>query len=396
MFLPDGHHFVFTVIGGDAGGLYVASLDSPERKRVSPVALTPGFSSPDVLLFLRDATLLAQRIDLKRFDLIGEPMRVAEGVDRIGPTGAFAVSPSGTLVSWTGSRTVTQPTWFERDGTAAGTLGPPAPYMNLALSHDGQYAAVDRFDATPGIWLLDRARGTTTRATFGEGYESTPVWSPDAAAFVFAGARDTSPNLYLKRIGTAGEEEHLFRTTVQSFPQSWSPDGRFVAYVTIDVKTRADIWLVPMVGEHKPTPFIQTQFSEHHARISPDGRWMAYSSNESGRESVYVTRFPQPGGKWSVSPNGGGFPIWRRDSRELFYRAPDGQIMAVPVAAGTDFAPGVPIPLFKPPAFLGGMGAGTFYDVAPDGRFLVNTFVERTSPPATVVVNWRPGVAPKP
>ena len=170
VFLPDGRHFVFTMIATDVGGIYVASLDSPERKRVSPDALTPGFSSPDVLFFLQDSTLMAQRIDLKRFDLIGEPRRIAEGVDRIGPAGAFAVSQSGTLVSWTGSRTVTQPTWFERDGTAAGTLGPPAPYMNLALSHDGQYAAVDRFDATPGIWLLDRARGTTTRATFGGAY----------------------------------------------------------------------------------------------------------------------------------------------------------------------------------------------------------------------------------
>ena len=237
LFLPDGRHFLFGIVGRDTAGIYVASLDSPERKRVSPEASMLGFSSPDFLFFMRDRTLMAQRLDLKRLELTGEPIRVAEGIDRLGPGAAFAVSPSGTLAYWAGARNITQPTWFQRDGTAAGTLGPPAAYMNVALSFDGQQAAVDRFDPTPGIWLLDAARGTATRATFGKAYESTPVWSPDAAAFVFAAARDTPPNLYLKRIGMAGEEERLFRNTLQSFPQSWSPDGRFIAYVTVDPKT---------------------------------------------------------------------------------------------------------------------------------------------------------------
>ena len=175
-----------------------------------------GFSSPDLLFFMRDRTLMAQRLDLNRLEVTGEPIRVAEGVDRLGLSAAFAVSASGTLAYWAGARTITQPTWFRRDGTAAGTLGSPAGYMNVALSFDGRQAAVDRFDLTPGIWLLDTARGTATRATFGAVYESTPVWSPDAAAFVFAAARDTPPNLYLKRIGTAGEGERLFGTAAQS------------------------------------------------------------------------------------------------------------------------------------------------------------------------------------
>ena len=170
-------------------------------------------------------------------------------------------------------------------------------------------------------------------------------------------------------------------------------DGRFIAYITIDPKTKADIWLVPIAGDRKPTPFVQTQFNERHARISPDGRWMAYSSDESGTRNVYVTRFPEGGGKWLVSTNGGGFPVWRRDSRELFYWAPDDTLMAVAVAPGPDFAPGAPAPLFKPRAHEGGLGVGSFYDVAPDGRFLINIFVERTSPPATVVLNWQAGIA---
>ncbi len=394
LFLPDGHHFLFGIVGGDAGGQYVASLDSTERKRLSMGPSMLGFSSPDFLFFMRDRTLIAQRFDMKRLDVTGEPIRVAEGVDSLGYSSTFAVSASGALVYWTGDRTITQPTWFQRDGTEMGTLGPSAPYINLALSFDGRHAAVDRFDLTPGIWLLDRARGTATRATSGAQYESTPVWSPDAGAFVFAAARDTPPNLYVKRVGTAAEEERLFRTVLQSFPQSWSADGRFIAYATIDPATSSDIWILPVSGDRKPTPFLRTQFYEGHARISPDGRWMAYSSNESGSQGVYVTRFPEPGGKWQVSTNGGNFPVWRRDGRELFYRAFDGKIMAVPIAPGSDFTPGAPIPLFQPRAAIGALGLGTFYDVAPDGRFLVNIFVERTSPPATVVLNWRPGSAP--
>jgi serine/threonine protein kinase len=395
-FLPDGRRFIFVVIGGDGAGSYVASLDSARPTRISDQSFA-GFSAPDFLFFLRDRTLMVQRVDLERFNLLGQPVRVADGIDRIGPSAAFAVSASRTLVYLQGSRVITQPTWFERDGTPAGTLGPPAAYMNLALSPDGNQAAADRFDDTPGIWLLHRALGTATRATFGGMYESTPVWAPDAAAFVFAAARDTPPNLYVKRMGAPGAEERLFRNAFQMFPQSWSPDGRFIAYVTITPKTRADIWVVPTTGDRVPTPFLQTEFEEGSARISPDGRWMAYSSNESGTHGVYVTRFPQGGGKWSVAPKGGSFPIWRRDSRELYYRAPGGLLMAVPIGTGSDFEPGVATPLFNPSAAVGALGLGTFYDVAPDGRFLINVFVERASPPATVVLNWRPdGEHPEP
>ena len=140
--------------------------------------------------------------------------------------------------------------------------------MNVALSFDGRQAAIDRFDRTPGIWLLDRERGTATRATSGAIYESTPVWSPDASSFVFAAARDTPPNLYVKRIGTVGQEERLFQTVLQSFPQSWSADGHFIAYVTVDPKTHSDIWILPLSGDRKPTPFLQTQFNEDHPRRS--------------------------------------------------------------------------------------------------------------------------------
>ena len=393
LFLPDGRHFLFGILGGDRAGIYVAGLGGPEPRRLSLEATSSpsvhGFSSPDFFFFVRDGSLMAQRLDLQRLDVIGEPVRVAEDVQTTGPAAAFAVSASGTLVHWAGSRDITQPTWFQRDGSPAGTLGNPAAYGNVALSFDGRHLAADRSDPTRAIWVLDVARGTTTRATFGGYYESTPVWSPDASSFVFAAARDSPPNLYLKLIGALGDDEPLFRTTLQSFPQSWSRDGRYLSYVTVDPKTRADIWLLPMTGERKPTVFLDSPFHESHSRISPDGRWMAYASDESGRQGVYVTRFPTPGGKWQVSTAGGGGPVWRHDSREIFYRAPDGTLMAVPVTPGSDFDAGAPVPLFRPRAAAGSLGVGTFYDVAPDGRFLVNVFVERTSPPAIVVLNWQ-------
>jgi eukaryotic-like serine/threonine-protein kinase len=164
-----------------------------------------------------------------------------------------------------------------------------------------------------------------------------------------------------------------------------------VAYVTIEPKTGADIWLVPTRGEAKPAPLIRTQYLEQYPRISPDGHWLAYVSNETGRFEVYVTRFPTAEGRQQISPDGGSFPVWRRDGRELYYIVRDGMVMTVRIQATADgeISPSRPVQLFKAPAFVVGPGLGTFYDIAPDGRFLFNVFLRRTSPPATVVLNWR-------
>ena len=334
VFLPDGRHFVFNGLARVGGGVRVGSLDSAEHKLVLPDYAVVGFSAPDQLFVARSGNLMAQAFDLARLQLTGDPVLVAEGIATLGPSAASAVaSATGALVYWTGARDITQPTWVRRDGTAMTTVGPAGEFMNVALSNDGGRLAVDRFDAQPGIWLLDIARGSVTRSTFGAIYESTPVWAPDGRSFVFASARDTPPNLFLKRLD-ASEDERLFRNTLQTFPQSWSPDGQSIAHVVVDPKMRADIWLLPLSGNRQPAPFLQTSFHEYHARISPDGRWMAYVSNESGRDEVYVTRFPRAAGKWPVSSNGGNSPVWRRDSRELFYHAHDGQLMAVSVGAG--------------------------------------------------------------
>ncbi len=274
LLLPDGRRFLFTAIDGDNGSVFVGSLDSAERTRVSIPASAFGFRVPDMLFFLNDRTLVAQHLDLASLQLTGEPTRVAEGVWKVGIGAAFAVSPSGTVVYWSGPRTVTQPTWFRRDGTAVGTLGTPAGYMNVAVSRDGRQAAVDRFDATPGIWVLDSARAGT-RITFGGIYESTPVWSPDAKAFAFAAARNGPPSVYIQTVGAASEGDHLYGTASQTlFPQSWSHDGRFMAFVSTDPQTEADIWLLALTGDRKAMPLLRTRFSRN-TRANLAGRPLA-------------------------------------------------------------------------------------------------------------------------
>jgi Tol biopolymer transport system component len=393
VFLPDRRHFIYSTIAAKVE-VYVGSLDSGERKPMGVDGLAIGVVEPDILLFAKeDRALMAQRFDRGNLTMVGDPVRVAEDLDEQGPAVGAAVSPTGTLVSWSGARVITQPTWVNRAGAAIGTVGPPAAYVNLMLSPDGTQVAVDRFDPNPAVWLLDVVRGTPTRATFGGTYESTPVWSPDGRSLAFASAREGPPNLFLKQLTVSGAEERLVRTPFQSFPLTWSPDGRYLLYVTLEPKTARDIWLLPMTGERTPSPLLRTAFNEGLPRISPDGRWLAYASTESGANAIYVTAFPEPGAKWRVSPESGSFPVWSRDGRELFYVAPGGLLTAVPIRPGPSFDSGTAVPLFKVNALIGGVGGGTFYDVAKDGRFLVNLLVEHRSPPISVVLNLRSTLA---
>ena len=394
-FLPDGRQYVFGLIGGDGAGVYLASLDSADRTQLVPGPVWPALTGRGDLMFWSGNNLMSQRLDVAGRRMLGDPVLVAENVVRIGPTPGMAVSARGDVIHWAGDLNVTQLTWMSREGKALGTVGTPGPYMNLRISPDGTRAVVDRFDPQPSIWVVDLQRPTMSRLTSGNIYDSTPIWAPDGKSFVFALATDTPPNLFVKTLDAQGEVRRLARNTLQSFPQSWSRDG-LIAFVVIDRRTRSDIWLVPASGDREPWPIIQTTFGESHAQVSPDSRWLAYVSDESGQNQVYVTQFPKPSGKWTVSSGAGGWPVWRPDSRELYYRAPDGTLMAVAVGAEADFQASAARPLFKPEARPGHLGIGTYYDVAADGRFLVNVFVERSSSPAVVVLNWAPPVSKAP
>jgi Tol biopolymer transport system component len=396
-FLPDGRHFMFAKLAGEASGIYVGSLDSGELKvlmRIDPSSgdfpSSPAFAPPGYLLFARRGVLLAQPFDVERLELAGEPFRVAEGVDNVGPWASFSVSRNGVLAYWSRGFDTTQLTWVDRTGRATGTVGAPGAYGHIALSSDGTRVALERSNPADGIWVVDIARGGTVRIA-SEVYTTSPVWSPDGDAILYAAARDTPPNLFVKRLSASGETERLVQTPIQHFPTHWSPDGRLAIYVVFDAKTRADLWMMPVFGDRTPTLILQTPANEYNARISPDGRWIAYESDESGRYEVYVTSFPRPGRRWLVSVNGGKEPVWGRDGRELYYLSDSGNrtLTAVPVSTSPSFEPGVPAPLFESRAVrVPAGGPGATYDVAGDGRFLINTLVERSSAPLSVVLNW--------
>src|SRR6266516_3530025 len=399
-FLPDGRHFLYLArsVQRENTGIYIGALDSKERKLLLNADSSVAYAPPGFLLFLRERTLMAQTFDTDKLQLAGEPFPIAEQVGSNAVTGRafFSVSETRVLAFLSNNAANTQLAWFDRGGKQIASVGQPAVDSGLRFSPDEKRLAVVRFDpqaGSPDIWLIDLARNTPSRFTFDPASESSPVWSPDGSRIVFASNRDGVANLYQKLSSGAGNDEVLLKSADPSSPQDWSADGRFILYNMLSPRTGVDIWLLPLFGDQKPTPFIQTEFSEIQARFSPDGRWVAYASNESGSFQVYVQSFPSSGGKWQVSTGGGAHPQWRREGKELFYLAPDRKLMAVEVnGAGPTFVPGVPVPLFEvhvSPNFPG-PGGVTYYDVTGDGqRFLANTLVGESAPvPFTIVMNW--------
>jgi Tol biopolymer transport system component len=285
--------------------------------------------------------------------------------------------------------------WFDRAGKQLGVLGEPAAYDDIELSPDGQQASV----SLPGqggtdIWLYDVARGIKNPFTFGPADERALIWSPDGRRVVFNSRRKGQMNLYQKSADGSGAEEVLLEDKLLKFPMSWSADGKSLLYRSTGGPTNNDLFVLPLSGDRKPIPFVNTPFAEASGAFSPDGRWVAYASNESGRNEVYVAPFPGPGGKRrQVSTAGGGFPRWRRDGTEIFYVAPDRKLVAAAVnGRGASFEVGAVKPLFETRI----PGPRYEYAVTADGqRFLINTESEQAgATPITVVTNWMAGLKP--
>jgi dipeptidyl aminopeptidase/acylaminoacyl peptidase len=404
-FLPDGLHFLFVALTGPVtGDVYVGALDSHDVKLLLRSNSAAVYSPSGHMLFLRETTLMAQPFDLSTVSTRGEAVAVALGVGRFFMMISFAVSDNGTLIYRTAGARQTRLAWVNRAGQTQGSGASAGVYDEMALSPDDKRVAFAR----PGqsgtdVWLTDLDRRITSRFTFRPLINNVPIWSPDGQQIVFASARDGLLDLYRRASDASSPDELLLKLNAQPilFPSDWSADGRFLTYYRTDPKTQLDIWTLslgidrrPIGAGHpesaeggKPVPFLQGDFNESQGQFSPDGRWIAYVSDESGGQQVYVQSFPTPTGQRQISTEGGTQPRWRRDGKELFYLAPDRKLMAVTVKTGATFEADAPRAMFQTELNVAEMRQS--YAVSADGnRFLLNTSLGTESPPITVVLNW--------
>jgi serine/threonine protein kinase/Tol biopolymer transport system component len=405
MFLPDGRHFLYLAanFGGrtDVNGIYLGSLDSPERKLLVQATSNVGYAPPGFLLYVRDGELVAHAFDAGRGQMVGDAVPLAAGIARVGTVAyaAFSVSQTGTLVYQESlSAGYSDLAWFDRSGRRIRSQGEPGEYGNPRLSADGKRLAVDMVDPSGNddIWTIDLDSGNALRLTFDAALEALPIWSPDGTRVAFNSFRGGPGNLYAKLASGAGPEETILNADVRLRPSDWSPDGRFILYTVRQPTTGSgDLWILPVAGDHRPIPIIQSPFDEDEGQFSPDGRWVAYSSNETGKVEVYVAPFSegtvQPTGKWQVSINGGSEARWRRDGKELFYLSSDQKLMSRDIRPGTTFEPGPVTELFqvRPRDAVSSTEMFT-YDVAADGRtFLINAAIDEPNPsPVSIVLDW--------
>jgi eukaryotic-like serine/threonine-protein kinase len=303
----------------------------------------------------------------------------------------FSVSSGDVLVTQTGKgASFSQLTWFDRTGKPTGTVGMPGPYANVRLSPDGRRVVADQTNSDGrniDIWIHEPVGGTTTRLTFGLTDHQTPLWSPDGKQILFSLNRNLGVQLYLKNADGSGSEEEVADLGALTLANAWdwSRDGKYVL-----VRKGNELWYLSC-ADRVAKPLLQAKWTVQNAQFSPDGRWMAYASNETGNTEIYVSPFPNANGKWQVSSAGGQEPRWRQDGKELFYLTPDGKMMAVAVTTGASFKAGSPISLFQTHRRQPVSALEVFsYDVSGDGqRFLIATKMDEGNPaPLSVLLNW--------
>ena len=410
-FLPDGRHFLYSRFSSvlENNGLYVGSLDAkPEQQGLTQVLATPFggqfMASPGgngKVLFLRETTesaLWSQEFDTSLLALTGEPELVLSHVGHNPAFGFFGASAGALVYQNAPGEGMAQMAWFDRHGKRGASFGEPASlYSQPVLSPDGSRVAMTKFDGgNIDVWVYNVVRNVNQRLTSDPALEDSPVWSLDGERLAFASSRAGHYDLYQIAASGEGREELLYASLQNKLPTSWSPDGGFLLYDAQAPGTAGDIWMLPLHGTSQPTPvpLVHTQANESGGTFSPDARWIAYVSDDSGLAEVYVQPFlpsasvnSMAGPKVLVSRKGGRRPRWRADGKELFYDAPDGALMSVAVTGGVTFRPGIPQLLFRtPPAWFSEANATI------DGmRFLVPIPVQQMSAqPFTVVLNWQP------
>jgi Tol biopolymer transport system component/aminoglycoside phosphotransferase (APT) family kinase protein len=380
--------------GAEEDRIMVASTGEPSAGDPVIAASSNVVIASDRLLFVRERTLLAQPFDSKSAAVSGDAVPIAEDVLYLGGArlGVFSASQDGLLAYQTGDvQRETELVWLDRQGQVVGQLGAGVLHRGIVLANDGEYAAAEVLDEATGasdVWIYDVSRGLRTRFTFDPNMDWFPVWSPDGRRIAFASNRNGTNDIWAKDVGGASNEEPLLEDPDNDVgPMSWSRDGRWIVIIRVDSDNNSDIWALPTDGGD-PVALAASSFDESTPSLSPDGRWLAYASDESGKSEVYVTTFPNPARRWQVSTEGGELPQWRADGRELFFIRPDGTLAAAEVnGTGDTFSVGEVGALFswtQTPAY------GWPYGVTGDGqRFLVNRSLSSTeSAPLTLALNW--------
>ena len=396
-FLPDGKHFLYLAANFsgqfDKNVILLGSLDSSEKRTIVSSDSNPAYAEPGYLLYRRDNALVAQRFDPRTYALSGEPRTISDGVQYFPQTdlALFGVAGNKTLVVQTGKGAAkSQLVWFDRSGKQLGTVGHPGFFADPSLSPDGRHVAFQQTDSDGrhvDIWIHDLANDAIARLTFGPGLDELPVWSPDAKRVAYAANHNLNYGLYQKSADGSGSEQEMAKSS-GAFRQGfwdWSHDGQYLL-----VWKSGELWYLSH-SDLQLKPLFQGNWIVRNAQFSPDGKWIAYSSNETGNWEIYVSPFPAVNSKWQVSRGSGEEPRWRRDGKELFYLSAEGKMMAVSVKASPNFEAGTPRELFQT-HLRQSISANDLvsYDLSADGRrFLINTKVnEPNATPLAIVLNW--------
>ncbi len=398
VFLPDGNHFFYSTLsaigsGSDLDVVRIATLDSSMNKIVfrgtSNVQYAGGY-----LMFIRQGTLMAQHFDAGSFEVVGDPVPVAEQVIYSPPysRGSFSLSQNGVLILQSGENQAQHAAIFDLAGnrlSLISDLNPASP----RFSPDGTKIAffiVDPQSRNGDIWVHELARGASSRVTFSPLLDITPIWSPKGDTIVFQSNRNGGYDLFIKSANGEGEDQLLVRSSRNKSAVDWSPDGRYIAYQSNgDPKTKNDIWLLPMFGDRQPIPFVHTEFNESPGTFSPDGRWLLYTSDETGRNEIYARLVDGSGGKYQITTDGGRKPIWKSDMKRLYFSSMERKLVEAFVRTGPSSIVVDSVRTLFDYESRGIVG-NTISDISSDAKRVIGVVTEskQTSAPITLVINW--------
>ncbi len=403
-FLPDGRHFLYQVRFGAPGKntIFAGSLDSKDRREILAVDTDAVYGS-GYLLFRRNERLVAAPFDPERLQIRGDPVELVKGIEYFPPTSKsiFSVGADVLAYSSRSDARLSRLAWFDRAGHELGQVGPPGIYIGPRLSSDGRKLAVsliEQLAVPPDVWVFDTALGTSVRSTERPGPDLNPVFSPDGARIFFAGSRVSGTwGIFETSTSGTGEPKAVLESPLSTMPTDISSDGRFLLYREFSAATRGDLKVLPLTGERRPFTFLASPFDEDAATISPDGRWVAYVSEETGRKEVYVATFPEPTRRHRISTEGGTQPRWSRDGRELFFITGSRTIMAAPFESRSPDLPAGPARRLFDVMMHRQFSSNVpyRYDVSPDGRFLIVVRFSDELPSMTLVTNWQAGLEKK-